>query len=85
MSDLKVLEFPDDSQKTVADALRLLANRVDAGEFGTAHNAVWVIDKGNGVVDVGLLGHSREVAPLAYTLLGLGQSHVIRLIEANEQ
>lgn len=73
---LTVVQFPELSMKSVPEGLRSLANSIEAGEFGDAHNLAWVIDEGNLVISVGLLGKCQEPAPTAYFLYGLAMRKI---------
>jgi hypothetical protein len=55
----------------VSEALRRLADAIDAGEYGDAHNLAWVIDCGDKRVECGLTGKGGEPAPLAHYLFAL--------------
>ena len=68
---INVVQFPELSMQSVPDGLRKLADQIDAGEFGDAHNLAWVIDEGEAALSVGLLGKCPEPAPTAYFLYGL--------------
>lgn len=70
---LKVVEFPTSGLVSVADGLRNLAAEIESGDHGDAHNLVWVVDCGDGVVGVGLLGKSASPGAEAYYMLGLAQ------------
>ena len=71
---LSVLKFPDlPGCSDVASALRELADSVEKGLKGDAYNCAWVLDCGDGRIEVGLMGKSAEPAMKAYYLLGLAQ------------
>ncbi len=73
---LRVIEFPDRDIRDVSSALRVLADAIEKGEYGDAHNLAWVIDCGEGRIEAGLLGPAAEVAPTAYFLFGLAQRRI---------
>lgn len=73
---LKVIDFPSPTIKDIPSCLRILADNIEAGEFGDAHNMAWVIDQGDGEISVGLLGQSSEPGTNAYFLFGLGMRHI---------
>lgn len=74
MSNLKVLQFPAlPGCQDVSAALRELADEIDKGTKNDAHNLAWVLDCGDGVIEVGLMGKAPEPALTAYYLLGLAQ------------
>lgn len=70
---LKLLEFPKLSATTVVDGLRALADSIERGGCGDAHNIAWVCDGGNGEIHIGLLGQCAEPGPTAYFLYGVAQ------------
>ncbi len=53
-----LVEFPDRDVGDIPRGLRALADQIEAGEYGDAHNCAWVIDCGAGRVDLGILGSS---------------------------
>jgi hypothetical protein len=57
--------------RDISAGLRAIADGIDAGEYGGCHNLVWVIDKGGGGLDVGLLGSAPEFGPTAHLLLAM--------------
>jgi hypothetical protein len=73
---LKIVDFPSQNISDIPNALRTLADNIEAGEFGDAHNMAWVIDQGDGEISVGLLGQSAEPRTNAYFLFGLGMRHI---------
>lgn len=70
---VKVVELPTNSLADVAGGLRRIADQIELGEFGDAHNVAWVIDTGGGRIEVGMLGKAPEPASLTHFLLALGQ------------
>lgn len=72
MSALNVVSFPDRNISDIPRMLRAIANSIEGDEYGEVHNVVWVMDRGNGRIEVGLLGQSGEAAPAAHFLLALG-------------
>jgi len=74
MTALKVLQFPNlPGCQDVAAALRELADEIDKGTKGDAHNLAWALDCGDGEVQIGLMGKAPEPAMTAYYLMGLAQ------------
>lgn len=73
MSALNVVKFPDKDVGDVPRALRAVADRIESGEFGGAHNLAWVIDCGHGRIEVGLLGHAGIAGAEAHLLFALAQ------------
>lgn len=67
-----LLKLPVSNLKSVPDALRDLADSIEAGRYDDAHSLAWVIDCGDGKIAVGLLGKSVVPAPEAHYLLALG-------------
>lgn len=70
---LTVVRLPVQSVKDVARGLRVLADDIERGKYGSAHNLAYVVDTGNGVIEVGMLGQAGEPGPVAHLLLSLGQ------------
>lgn len=69
---MNVIEMPRASVADVVEGLRALADKLESDEV-VAHNLAWIIDKGDGVIDIGLLGQSPQPATTAYFLMGLGK------------
>ena len=74
----KLLEFPkiDTGINDIPQALRDMADAIERGEHGDAHNLAWVIDAGNGDIRVGLFGKTASAGADAYYLLGLGKRRI---------
>lgn len=72
----QLLEFPDANVHDIPRMLRKLADDIENGKFENAHNVVWVLDKGCGQVEIGLMGAAAEAGPVAYLLLGLGSRKI---------
>lgn len=70
---LKVIEFPGNDIGELPRALRSLADQIEAGEYGDAHNLAWVVDCGAGRIEIGLLGQTAEPGAIAHYLFALGQ------------
>lgn len=71
---MNLIKFPDlPGCADVAAALRELADSIDRGDKGDAHNLAWVLDCGASRVEIGLMGKAPEPAMTAYYLLGLAQ------------
>lgn len=68
----KLLEFPPQDVCDISKALRNLADDVEAGKYGDAHNLAWIIDCGNCRIEVGLIGPCGELAPSLHYLMSLG-------------
>jgi hypothetical protein len=71
---LKIVDFP--TVTNVPESLRTLADNIEAGEYGDAHNLAWVIDMGHGDISIGLLGQCSEPGTNAYFLFGLGMRKI---------
>lgn len=78
MPTMSVVELPQHNIGDVASGLRRLADDIERGEYGDAHNLVWVIDAGSGRIELGLLGHAGEPGALSHFLLALGQRKLER-------
>lgn len=70
-AQLKVVQLDVGDLSDVSAGLRRLADGIDAGEYGDAHNLAWVIDSGNGETAIGMLGKSASPGTEAYYLYGL--------------
>ena len=77
MSRLKVVEFPEQTAQSVVAGLRALAQSVEEGKFGDAHNLAWIIDAGDGAIHIGMLGQTPNPAATAHLLMGCGQYKIV--------
>lgn len=68
-----LLQFPERDVSDIPASLRRLADEIERGEFGDAHNLGWVIDCGNSRVELGMLGKAPEPATTAHFLYSLAQ------------
>jgi hypothetical protein len=66
-----ITNFPEKSIADVPRMLRALAEEIEEGKFGDAHNLAYSIDCGDHRVEVGLCGTSPEGGVTAYYLFGL--------------
>lgn len=73
MSNLNVIEFPGGDCSDIVKGLRKLADEIEAGDYDAAHNLVWVIDCGEGRLELGMLGQSPEAGAVAHLLLAMAQ------------
>lgn len=73
---MKVVAFPDISVGDVPRMVRAIADSIEEGKYGDAHNLAWVIDCGNGRIEIGLCGASPEAGATAYLLLGLAKRKI---------
>lgn len=80
MPKFEVVELPCTPVQDIPAMLRNLANRVESGDFGTVANIAYVMDIGEGSIDVGLMGQSASPGTEAYFLLACGQKHILREI-----
>jgi hypothetical protein len=67
----KVVPFPFGDVQDIPKALRTLADQIEAGDHGDAHNLAWVIDRGDKDLALGVLGPCAEIGPTAYLLFGM--------------
>lgn len=67
----KLLEFPSGNVRDVPRGLRELANRIEGGNYGDAHTLAWVVDCGDGRLEIGLLGSAAEAGVTAYYMYGV--------------
>ena len=70
MLNVNVVEFPQRDVKDIPRMLREIANGIEAGEYGDAHNLAWVIDCGDSRIEIGLLGTAPEPGITCYYLFG---------------
>lgn len=66
-----LLKFPDVDIQDIPRGLRNLADAIEAGSWGDAHNVVWVVDCGDGKVELGMLGGTAEPGAVSHLLLGI--------------
>ena len=76
MSTLNVVQFPESDIRDVPRALRELADGIERGDYGDAHNVAWICDMGNGEVAVGMAGGSPSPGAEAHLLFAKAQ-HVL--------
>jgi len=75
---LNIVNFPDmPAAMDVPAALRKLADQIEAGEFGGAHNLAWVIDEGDSELSIGLMGKAAAPGAEAHLLFALAQQTII--------
>lgn len=75
---LSVIQFPAQSAALdIPDALRALAEEIEAGNHGAAFNLLWVIDKGDGAINVGLMGKTTDVAFHAHFMAAVAQRKIV--------
>jgi len=74
---MQVVNFPGASCVDVVAGLRALADTLEA-EGEHVHNAAYVMDKGDGNVQVGLLGQAPHPATTCHFLLAVGQHKMVK-------
>ena len=74
---MNIVEFPGASVLSIANGLRALADALEAGD-DVVHNIVYVVDKSDGNIDVGLLGGAPHPATTAHFLLAVGQHKMVK-------
>jgi len=77
MPKFELVEFPGNTVASVPEMLRNLADSIENNELGNVSQVVYVLDAGEGAVDVGLLGTAAAVGAEAYLLLAAGQKHIL--------
>ena len=70
MAKLNVINFPDRDVEDIPRMLRVIADEIESKQFGDAHNLAWVIDCGDGRLEIGLMGAAPEAGVTAYYLYG---------------
>ncbi len=68
-----VLQLPDRDLTDVPRALRALADGIERGEYGDAHNVAWVVDCGSTRMACGLMGAAPEPGATAHLLFAIAQ------------
>lgn len=56
-----------------ARGLRQMAQDIEDGKYPDDVNVAWVMDCGNGEVQIGMLGHAAEPGPVAHLLFAIAQ------------
>lgn len=72
-----VIPLPTPDVRDIPRMLRSLADDVEKGTYDNAHNLAWVIDTGNGKVEVGLMGAAGETGAVAHLLFALAQQRIL--------
>lgn len=76
---LQLISFPKKPGiLDVPDALRQLAQAIEAGEYGDAHNLAWVIDRGTDIPAIGLMGKAAAPGAEAHLLFGIAQHLLVK-------
>lgn len=81
MPKFEVVELPTTPLQDIPAMLRNLAESIESGELGTVSQIAYVLDIGDGMVDVGLMGRSASPGTEAYFLLACGQKKIMGGIE----
>ncbi len=81
MPKFEVVELPTTPLQDIPAMLRNLAESIESGELGTVSQLAYVLDVGEGAVDVGLMGQSHSPGTEAYFLLACGQKKIMGGIE----
>ena len=68
-----LVEFPKVGVNDVPAALRNLADSIESGSYGHAHNLAWVVDCGDGNIECGLAGKSAAPGAEAHLLFAVAQ------------
>lgn len=76
----EVKPLPVTSVRDVAGGLRRLADRIENGDFGSCHNVLWVLDKGNAKIEFGLLGEG-DAGLTALLLMRLAEHDFMQRIK----
>ena len=75
---LSVIQFPAQSAALdIPDALRALADEIEEGKFGSCFNLLWVIDAGDGTIDLGLMGKTTDAAFHAHFLADVAMRKIV--------
>lgn len=73
---LTVAQFPDRDACDVPNMLRHLAAAIERGDYDDAHILGWVIDCGNGRVEVGLMGRAVFTGQELHLMFALGMHRI---------
>lgn len=77
MTKLNVVPFPEHyAALDIPEALRVLADEIEAEEHGAAFTLLWVIDGGNGRIDLGLMGKCSDPGGTAHLLAAVAQRKI---------
>lgn len=74
----QLILFPElPASQDIPGALRELANSIEEGKFGDAHNLAWVIDQGQSDIAIGLLGKAISPGAEAHLLFAIAQQKIV--------
>lgn len=77
MTTLNVVPFPEHyAALDIPESLRVLADQIESGEHGAALTLLWVIDAGDGQIDLGLMGKAGEAGITAHFLAAVAQRKI---------
>ena len=77
MTKLNVVPFPEHyAALDIPAALRVLAEQIEAEEHGACHTLLWVIDAGDGRIDLGLMGKCSDPGGTAHLLAAVAQRKI---------
>lgn len=68
-----IVHLPERDLTDVPRALRALADAIEAGDYGDAHNVAWAIDCGDHRIECGLAGAAPEPGATAHLLFAIAQ------------
>ena len=74
---MNVVELPTKDIGDIPRGLRAIADAIEAGEYGDAHNLAWVIDCGNYRIEIGMLGHAAMAGAEGAYLFALAHTKLI--------
>lgn len=75
---LQLIQFPEHfAALDIPAALRILADNIEAGEHGEAHTLLWIIDAGDGQINLGLMGKAGEAGLTAHFLASAAQKRIL--------
>ena len=78
---MEIVKFPENGLVSVSKGLRNIADGIDLGEYGDAHNLAWIIDEGEGMVSFGMLGKSQSSGAEAHLLFSIAARKLEELDE----
>lgn len=80
MTTLNVIQFPEHfAAIDIPNALRTLADEIESGQMGgAAHALLWVVDAGDGDIEMGVMGKVSDAGFAAYFLAGAAQQKIMK-------
>lgn len=70
---MKLIELPVKDIADLARGLRAIADGIEAGDYDDAHNLAWVLDCGNGRIEMGMLGRAASPGAEGHLLFAIAQ------------